>query len=58
MKVLVKSRNLKIEAARALHEEVLVSPLIYGYETLVWHEYKKSLVRAVEMDHLRSACRV
>jgi len=22
----------------------------------VWHEYEKSRVRAIEMDHLRSAC--
>jgi len=30
MKVLVKSRNLSIEAARGLHEGVLVPTLMYG----------------------------
>jgi len=32
MKVLVKSRNLSTEAARELHERVLVLTLMYGCE--------------------------
>jgi len=58
MKVFVKSRNLSIEAARGLHERVLVPTLIYGCKIFVWHKYEKSRIRAVEMDHLRSACRL
>jgi len=56
VKVLVKSENFSIEAVRGLHEELFVSTLIHGCENMVWHEYEKSRVRAVEMDHLRSAC--
>jgi len=54
MKVLVKNRNLNIEAAMGLHEEVLVPTIMHGCEILVWYKYEKSRIRAVEMDHLSS----
>ena len=58
MQVLVKEKKLSVQAARGLHEGVLVPTLTYGCETLVWHEREKSRVRAVEMDMLRGVCGV
>ena len=34
-----------------LHESLLVPPLMYGSETMIWKE--RSRIRAVQMDNLR-----
>ena len=36
-----------------LHETLLVNVLMYGSETVLWKEKKKSRMRAVEMDNRR-----
>ena len=50
---LVNSRDLQFECARVLHETLLVPVFMYGSETMLWKEYERSRVRAVQMDNLR-----
>lgn len=52
-----KTRGLNTVTVRGLLDGMLVPALSYGCETLEWHEYKKSRVRALEMDVLRSVYR-
>lgn len=58
MKSLAKTKGLSTEATSGLHEGVLISTLVYGCETLLSYEYKKSPVRAVEMYRLRNVRRI
>ena len=50
---LVNARDLKIECARVLHETLLIPILMYGSETMLWKEKKRSKIRYVQMDNLR-----
>lgn len=48
MKALIRTKGLNTKASRGLHERLLVpTPPSKGCETLVWHEYEPSRVRAV-----------
>ena len=49
----VISRGLHLECGRVLHEILLVHVLMYGSETMLWKERKKSRIRAVQLDNLR-----
>ena len=49
----VNARDLPLECARVLHETLLVVILMYGIETMLWREKKRSRVRTVQMDNLR-----
>ena len=37
-----------------MHESLLVSILTYGSETLIWREKKRTRIRAVQIDNLKS----
>ena len=50
---LVKARDLQIECARILHKKLLIPPLMYGSETMLWKEREKSRIRALRMNNLR-----
>ena len=49
---LTNARNLQIEYARVFHEALLMPVLMYGSETMLWKEKKRSKLRAVQMDNL------
>ena len=38
---------------RSLRESLLVPPLMYDDETMIWKEKERSRIRAVQMDNLR-----
>ena len=44
---LVNARDLPLECTRVLHETLLIPILMYGSETMLWKEKKRSRVRAV-----------
>ena len=50
---LVNARSLQLECARVLQESLLMAVLIYGSETMIWREKRRSRIRAVEMYNLR-----
>ena len=50
---LVNARSLQLECARVFHESLLVPPLTYGSETMIWREKEGSRISAVQMDNLR-----
>ena len=49
----VTLKSLLLGSARALHEGLLVSSLIYGKETLGRRESESSLIKAVQLDDYR-----
>ena len=51
---LVKARSLQLECAMVFHELLLVPVLTDGRESMIWREKKRSKIRAVQMDNLRS----
>ena len=44
---------MQIEWARILHKTLLVPPLTYDSETMLWKEKERSRIRVVQMDNLR-----
>ena len=46
-------RGLQLECARVLHELLLVSVFMYGSDTLIRREKKRSMISAVQTDNLR-----
>ena len=50
---MVNSRGLHLEYARLLHEEFLMSLLMYGSETMIWKVKERSRIRFVQMENLR-----
>lgn len=40
MKALILTRNLSVDFARGLNEDMLVPILVYEWKTLVWHGSK------------------
>ena len=42
---LVNVRGLQLECARVLHEEFPVPVLLYGIETMIWREKKRSRIK-------------
>ena len=50
---LVNAEDLQLKCATMFHETLLVPVLMYGSETIIWKEKKRSRVRAVQMDILR-----
>ena len=53
IRFLVDARDLQLECARVLHESLLVPVLLYGSETTLWKEKKRSRVRTVQVNSLR-----
>ena len=49
---LVNAKILKLECARVLHESLFVPVLMYGRETTIWKEKKRSRIKDVKMDNL------
>ena len=49
----VNARDLQLECSSVLHETLLVPFLMYGSETMLWKEKKRSRIRAMQMDNLR-----
>ena len=47
-----KPRHLQFECSRVLHETLIV-PVMYGSETMLWKEKKRSRIKGVHMDNLR-----
>ena len=43
---------MKLECARVLHESLFVPVLMYGRETTIWKEKKRSRIKDVKMDNL------
>ena len=50
---LVNAWGLHLECARVLHQSLLVFVLMYGSETRIWKEKKRSRIKVVQMDNLR-----
>ena len=50
---LINARDLQLECARVLRETLLIPVLMYGSETVLWKEKKRSRIRAVQMNNLR-----
>ena len=46
-------RFLQLECVRVLHETLIMPVLLYGSETMIWREKKRSRIRAVQMDNLK-----
>ena len=53
IKFSANSRNLQFECARILHQELLMSALIYESETIVWRKKERFIIRPIQMDNLR-----
>ena len=53
MRSLVNARSLRLECARTLNEDLLVSLLIHESETMVGRENERLRIRAVQMDNFR-----
>ena len=53
IRFLVNARSLQRECARMLNEAFLILVLLYGSETMVLREKKRSRIRVVQLDNLR-----
>ena len=53
IRALVKAMDLQPEWALVKHETLLVPVLMYGSETVLWKENKRSRISTVQMDNLR-----
>ena len=51
---LVNAKDLWLECVRVLRETLLMPVLMYGSETMTWREKKRSRIRAVQMNDLRT----
>ena len=45
----VNTMDLQLECARVLHKTLFVLVLMYGSETVLWKEKKRSRIRAVQI---------
>ena len=50
---LVNAKDLQVQCARVLHETWLVPVVMFGSETMLWQEKKRSRIRDMQMDNLR-----
>ena len=53
IRYLVKARGPQLECTMILHETLIVSVLMYGSETMIRKEKKRSRIRVVQIDNLR-----
>ncbi len=53
---IMKGRSVSMEVKRHLRNTVIVPTLTYASKTWAWNESQRSVVQAVEMSYLRSAC--
>lgn len=51
--VLIREKDLSMDAVTELYEEMLVPTLLYGNELFMCYEYDKYRVIVVEMNYLR-----
>ena len=47
---IVNAMDLQLECARVLHETLIIPVLVYGSDTMLWKEKKRSRTRATSED--------